>query len=228
MRAARHPRRIGILLADDHVLIRETMREMLLATDQFAVVGEAGDGEEVVTLAARLQPEVILLDISMPKSDPALTLRRVLAASRRSKVVIVTMYGELPLAQHMLRHGAHGYVSKAARSDELVDAILSVLAGHRRIVVSIPEPAEPDEAGGDARPERGMSDREIEVISLVAEALSNRQIAVRLNITEGTVKRHLRNIFGKLDAVSRIDAVNKAFAAGVIPSRGAAGSRDAL
>jgi two-component system nitrate/nitrite response regulator NarL len=223
----RQSRRVGILLADDHVLIRETMREMLLATDQFAVVGEAGDGEEVVALAARLQPEVILLDISMPKSDPAQTLRRVLSASRTAKVIIVTMYGELTLAQHMLRHGAHGYVWKAASSDELVDAIRSVLGGHRRIVVSMPDPAAPEERGGEGRFAKVMSDREIEVISLVAHALSNRQIAARLSITEGTVKRHLRNIFAKLDAVSRIDAVNKAFTAGVIPSRSPARSRDA-
>ncbi|WP_233580439.1 response regulator [Streptomyces triticirhizae] len=212
-----------VALVDDHALPRETVRDMLLSTGRFTLVGEAGNAEDAVALAARERPEVLLLDIGMPGHDPARTLRRVLVESPGTRVVVVSMYGELPMVRQLMARGARGYVHKSARSDELVDAILGVAAGDRRIVLSRPETSP---LPGGERGERGerrrsaarlMSDRELEVLSLVAGAMSNRQIAARLSITEGTVKRHLRNIFAKLDAVSRIDAVNKAFAAGMIP-----------
>ncbi|MFF4416225.1 response regulator [Streptosporangium sp. NPDC001559] len=199
--------RIRILVADDHTLFRDALCQVLRAEDDFHVVGDASDGPGVISLAARTRPDIVLLDVEMPNHHPARTLPRLLEISPPPKVIILSMHDDPQLVQDLLAAGAHGYLHKAIRSQELLVAIRSVHAGRHGVTVLVSQAIAP---APRAAPQGVLTEREQEVLALVAKALSNRQIAVQLAITEGTVKRHLRNIFGKLSAVSRIDAVNKA------------------
>lgn len=171
------------------------------------MVGDASDGPAVISLTARAKPDIVLLDVEMPNHHPARTLPRLLEVSPAPKVIILSMHDDPQLVQDLLGAGAHGYLHKAIRSQELLTAIRSVHAGSHGVTVLVSQAIAPPQRNA---PQGVLTEREQEVLALVANALSNRQIAVQLAITEGTVKRHLRNIFGKLSAVSRIDAVNKA------------------
>jgi two-component system, NarL family, nitrate/nitrite response regulator NarL len=211
---------IRILVADDHTLLREAVCDMLRLEEQFSVVAEADDGASAVVMAERTQPDVVLLDVGMPGNQPTLTVRRLMEVAPGAQIIIVSMYTEPRLIQELLDQGARGYLHKSVSRQELASAIRSVQQGDHRVVISQVRPA----SGPDASM---LSARELEVLVLVSMAMSNRQIATRLAITEATVKRHLRNVFGKLGAVSRIDAVNKAVKASLIepPANGTATNR---
>jgi DNA-binding NarL/FixJ family response regulator len=208
--------KIRILVADDHTLLREALCEVLVAEEDFHVVGAARDGEGTVSLAAELRPDIVLLDVEMPKSQPASTMRRLQRASPTSKVIILSMHDDAWLVNEMLTIGACGYLHKNVSRHDLVGAIRGVQHEDNRVTVSV---SRETAVRADDRQQRLLSHRERQILTLVAQALSNRQIAVQLSITEGTVKRHLQNVFGKLDAVSRIDAVNKATTASLIHDR---------
>lgn len=205
---------IRIVVADDHTLLREAVCDMLRMETGFLIVGEADDGASAVVMAERTRPDVVLLDVGMPGNHPVFTVRRIAEVAPDTQVIIVSMYAEQRLVRELLSLGVRGYLHKSVSRQELAAAIRTVCADNRRVVVSVAwmPGAEAEDDGGL------LSTREREVLALVAQAMSNRQIATRLDITEGTVKRHLRNVFGKLAAVSRIDAVNKAVAAGLIPA----------
>lgn len=223
--------KVRILVADDHTLLREAMRDLLATEDEFEVVGEAADGQAVVQQTARLRPHVVLLDLEMPRSRPVETVRMIRAASPMTKIVILSMHDEPHIIREMVQHGVAGYLHKSVSRHTLVAAIRAARqpdhAAGQRVMISVSQeslihdPASsssvlPSSSAALPSPPATLSAREREVLTLVAAALSNRQIASRLSITEATVKRHLRNIFAKLDAVSRIDAVNKATAASII------------
>ena len=200
--------RITILIVDDHALVREGLREILQMQADMRVVGEAEDSATTVALAAAEQPDIVLLDVEIPgdrghhhgKSDPE--------PSPASQVIILSMYEGPQLVQALLAAGIRGYLLKSIHWQELVVAIRAVHADSDRIVLGVSRESLRYAQQG---PSPGtLSSRELEVLDLVAQALSNGQIASRLNLTEATVKRHLRNIFVKLGAVSRLDAVNKA------------------
>ncbi|MGH3915772.1 MAG: response regulator [Pseudonocardiaceae bacterium] len=207
---------VQILLADDHTLLREAMRDLLMSESEFRVVGEAADGEAVVQQAARLRPHVLLLDIEMPNSRAPETVRRIRSASPMTKVVVLSMHEEPPIIREMLESGVSGYLHKSVSKQSLVAAIRAVhhadRSAGRQVVISVSQ----ELLTHEPVPSSELSAREREVLTLVATALSNRQISSQLSITEATVKRHLRNVFEKLGAVSRIDAVNKATAASLI------------
>jgi two-component system, NarL family, nitrate/nitrite response regulator NarL len=207
---------IRILVADDHVLLREALCDLLGTEPDFDIVAQAGDADTTVELAARHRPDVVLLDVQMPgNDDPARTVQRLLRARPELSVLVVSMLDDPYLVRRLLAAGVRGYVHKSADRQTLAAAVRAQGADRRVVTVSMP-PADPH-APGPGSDGHGISEREAEVLSYVAAALSNRQIGARLGITEGTVKRHLRNIFDKLDAVSRIDAVNKATAMSLIP-----------
>jgi two-component system nitrate/nitrite response regulator NarL len=189
---------IRIILADDHTLLREALREVLVTERDFRVVGEVGDGDAVVQLAASLRPDVVLLDVDMPGAHPTNTVDRLRSVSPRTAVIVLTMYDDPQLVRDMLHVGVSGYLHKSVGWRDLVAAVRSAARGQPQVAMLV-----------SRETLISLSAREQEVLALVAEAMSNRQIATRLSITEGTVKRHLRNIFGKLGAVSRMDAVNK-------------------
>lgn len=199
---------ITILLVDDHALVREGLRGILQAQADLRVVGEAGDSPTAVALAAREHPDVVLLDVEIPGGEAATTVRQIRDCSPGSRVIILSMYEGPQLVQALLAAGVSGYLLKSSHWQELVIAIRAVHVDCDRVVLGVSR-----ESLRHARPGPGtgmLSAREREILELVGYALSNNQIASRLSLTEATVKRHLRNIFIKLGAVSRIDAVNKA------------------
>jgi len=207
------PTPITILLADDHAILRETLRESLSAEPGFTVVGDVGDGASAVAAATELRPDVVLLDIDMPGIPVALTVQRLHESAPTTRVIILSMYDSSAFVQDLLALGVRGYLSKGVSRQHLVSVIRSAVRDARSVQISVsPEAERPA-----ARPSP-LSRREHDLLELVAQALSNRQIAVRLGITEATVKRHLHNIFAKIGAVSRIDAVNRAVEAGLISS----------
>lgn len=206
------PQVITLLLADDHVILRETLRESLEAEPDLSVVAEAGDGATTLAEAARLAPDLVLLDLEMPGPPASVTVRRLLDLLPRPRIVILSMYDDPGYAQELLTLGVNGYLSKGVGRRRLVSVIHEVMDDEARVLLSY-APANPP-----ARPTGRLSRRERELLSLVARAHSNRQIASGLGISEATVKRHLQNIYLKLDAASRMDAVNKAVAGSMIPS----------
>jgi two-component system, NarL family, nitrate/nitrite response regulator NarL len=215
------PDQTRILLVDDHTLLGQALQDLLLAEGDFRIVGAVGSGEAAVALAAQTQPDIVLLDVEMPGGEPMRTVRRLRDASLQTKVIILSRYDDVQLMGDMLTVGACGYLHKSVSCAELLTVIRAVHRHNRRITVS----ASPQPAVTAVPPAEPLSEREREVLILVARALSNRQIAGQLSITEGTVKRHLRSVFGKLGAVSRIDAVNKATAAALLEGRRRHGSR---
>jgi DNA-binding NarL/FixJ family response regulator len=197
-----------ILIVDDHALVREGLRGILDRQDDLRVVGEAGDSAVTLAMVSRHRPDVVLLDIEIPGDEVVTTVRRIRQCSPASRVIILSMYEGPQLVQALLTAGIRGYLVKSTHWQELVAAIRAVCADDDRVVLGVSRDSlryTRQEVGAGT-----LSAREREVLQLVGEALSNSQIASRLSLTEATVKRHLRNIFVKLGAVSRIDAVNKA------------------
>jgi DNA-binding NarL/FixJ family response regulator len=200
--------RTTILIVDDHALVRQGLRKLLETQEDLRVVGEAREAGEAVTLAAETEPDIVLLDVEIPGGEVTETVRRIREDSPRSRIIILSMHEGPDLVQATLAAGVRAYLLKSVHWEELVVAIRAVHADGDRVILGV---SQESLHGARHRPEQGvLSDREHEVLGLVAQALSNGQIASRLGLTEATVKRHLRNIFTKLGAVSRLDAVNKA------------------
>ncbi len=199
---------ITVLIIDDHALVREGVRGILETQGDLRVVGQAGDSDTAVALAAEEKPDVVLLDIEIPGGEATATARQILECSPRSRIIVLSMHESPRLVNAMLTAGVRGYLLKSTFWEELVVAIRVVVADSDRIVLGVSRHSvqliqqEPRASA--------LSAREREVLALLGEALSNRQIAARLSLTEATVKRHIRNIFVKLGAVSRLDAVKKA------------------
>jgi DNA-binding NarL/FixJ family response regulator len=203
--------RTTILMVDDHALVRQGLRKLLETQEDLRVVGEAGEAGEAVTLAAKTEPDIVLLDVEIPGGEVTETVRRIAERSPRSRIIILSMHEGFELVQATLAAGIRAYLLKSVHWQELVVAIRAVHADGGRVILGV---SQESLQAARQRPEQGeLSDREREVLGLVAQALSNGQIASRLGLTEATVKRHLRNIFVKLGAVSRLDAVNKSQAA---------------
>jgi DNA-binding NarL/FixJ family response regulator len=211
------PERITVVLADDHALFREGVAEMLGAEDDLRIVGEAGDGDEAVELVQREKPDVVLLDVEMRGPGPEETLRRMLGASPSTRVVVLTMHDEPRLVRSLLGLGARAYVVKSATREELLATVRMVRRDADRVVLSVSRDTLERLEGRDAGL---LSARELEVLTLVASGLSNARVAAQLHISEGTVKRHLTNVYAKLGVASRMDAVNKAASAGLVSTRG--------
>ncbi|WP_371616937.1 response regulator [Streptomyces sp. NBC_00454] len=207
---------IRILLVDDHALLREALRDALITDPGLSVVAEANSGESAVRLAMAHRPEVVLLDVEMPGHHAPTTVGQLLESCPGIHVIIVSMSDDPEMIQQLLSAGVSGYLHKSVSLPTLISAIRTVVQQETQgqsVLLSVPRGGLAARETAKA-PDAGLlSARELEVLTHVANALSNRQIASRLGITEGTAKRHLRNIFSKLDAVSRIDAVNKATAA---------------
>jgi DNA-binding NarL/FixJ family response regulator len=203
---------VRIVLVDDHAILREALRTCLQLEADFEVVDEGDDGHQAVALSARHRPDVLLLDVEMPGPPVGVTVPRVLRESPGTRVIILSMHESPDLVRELLSLGISGYLNKRVSRQHLVSVVRDAALGGDGVRLSLSQHA----AVAPTATEGGISARERELLTLVSQALSNRQIAARLGITEGTVKRHLRNIFGKLDAVSRIDAVNKAVAASLI------------
>jgi DNA-binding NarL/FixJ family response regulator len=198
-----------VMVVDDHALVREGLCRILATQDSIRVVAQAGDSVDAVAHAAEQHPDIVILDIEIPGgADAATTVRQILDCSPGSRVIILSMYEGPHLVNALLAAGVRGYLLKSIHWEELVVAIRAVATDHNRIVLGVSRSSL--QANQQATAEKVLSQREREILTLVEEALSNRQIAHRLSLTETTVKRHLRNIYIKLGAVSRLDAVKKA------------------
>ncbi|GAA3369668.1 response regulator transcription factor [Streptomyces sannanensis] len=200
-------RTIRVLLVDDHQVVRRGLRTFLEVQDDIEVVGEAADGAEGVARAEELRPDVILMDVKMPGMDGIEALRSLRELTNPARVLIVTSFTEQRTVVPALRAGASGYVYKDVDPDALAGAIRSVHAGH---VLLQPEVAgallSQDESNGGTGRGTTLTEREGEVLGLIADGRSNREIARALVLSEKTVKTHVSNILMKLDLADRTQA----------------------
>lgn len=212
-------RKIKILIADDHAVVREGTRRILEQERDMEVVGEAGDGEEAVNLATSLKPDVAIMDISMPKMDGIEATRRIKVVCPSINVLILSAYDDDQFIFSLLEAGAAGYLLKSVRSRELLDAIRAVYSGESVLHPSIARKVLNRFVSASGKPEgkepSGMlSDREMEVLKLAAKGLSNQDIAEKLCLSIRTVQGHLGHIFNKLQVGSRTEAVVRALKEG--------------
>jgi DNA-binding NarL/FixJ family response regulator len=210
--------RIRVLLADDHAMFRQGIKEMLSTDEEIEVVGEAENGREAVALAEKLRPDVVLLDVEMPVMGAKQAMERMLENSPPPRVVIVTMYDDPRLVRELIGLGAVAYLVKSATMEELHAAVhtaaMSSVGPEKNVVIVAPQKAFEDLAEAD-----GLSERELEVLLMVARGMSNYQIAVSLHLSEATIKRHLANIYPKIGVSSRGEAVRKALSKKWISAR---------
>lgn len=199
---------IRILIADDHSIVRKGIRALLATESGIEVVGEAGDGLEAVNEAERLRPDVILMDMVMPQVDGIEAIRRITARQLGARILVLTSFAADEKVFPAIKAGALGYLLKDSGPEELVQAIRQVHQGQpslhptiaRKLLAELSHPAE--------RPTSvdPLTEREVEVLRLVARGSSNRQIAEKMVISEATVRTHVSNILGKLHLASRTEA----------------------
>jgi DNA-binding NarL/FixJ family response regulator len=210
---------IRILIADDHPLFRMGMRALLSSMDDVEVVGEATRGQEALELATTLQPDVILMDLQMPDGGGITATRQIMAASPHIHILVVTLFQDDDSVFAALRAGARGYVLKDTDEDEMVRAIRAVAGGEAIFSPAIatrlidffaaPRPVAPKAVFPE------LTEREREILSLIAQGESNAEIAARLVLSLKTVRNHVSNIFSKLQVADRVQAAIRARAAGL-------------
>jgi NarL family two-component system response regulator LiaR len=204
--------KIKVMLAEDHVVVREGTRELIQHEDDMEVVGEAGDGEEAVALAPRTKPDVIIMDVNMPKLNGIEATKQIKAMMPSVAVLVLTAYDNDQYVTALLEAGAAGYLLKNIKGRELIDAVRAVNAGESVLHPKIARKVLNRFAVSGTKPEGGpvvniLSERELEVLKLAAKGLSNRDIAEQLFLSIRTVQAHLGNIFNKLDVGSRTEAI---------------------
>ncbi|MET9535617.1 MULTISPECIES: response regulator transcription factor [unclassified Streptomyces] len=197
---------IRVLLVDDHQVVRRGLRTFLEIQDDIEVVGEAPDGEQGVAAAEELRPDIVLMDIKMPGMDGIEALRRLRELANPARVLVVTSFTEQRTVVPALRAGASGYVYKDVDPEALADAIRSVHAGHVLLQPEVAGALLSQEPGGGQGRGTALTEREREVLGLIADGRSNREIARALVLSEKTVKTHVSNILMKLDLADRTQA----------------------
>jgi DNA-binding NarL/FixJ family response regulator len=208
------PEVIRVLIADDHALFRRGLIMVLESEEGMEVVAEAVDGEEAVTKAEELAPDVVLMDVRMPKMSGIEATRAISEVDPAAKILMLTVSDEEDDLYEAIKSGANGYLLKEISIEEVADAIRAVVAGQSLISPSMASKLLSEFTSlakkADERhsvPSPRLTDRELEVLKLVAQGMSNRQIAGELYISENTVKNHVRNILEKLHLHSRMEAV---------------------
>jgi DNA-binding NarL/FixJ family response regulator len=210
---------IKILIADDHAVVREGTRQILEQEQDMDIVGEAGDGEEAVRLAGSLNPDVAIIDISMPKMDGIEATKKIKALYPKMVILILSAYDDDQFVFSLLEAGAAGYLLKSVRGSELIEAVRAVYNGESVLHPSIARkvlnrfmPASDKSARQE--PSEILTDREIEVLKLATRGLSNQEIANELFLSLRTVQAHISHIFNKLQVSSRTEAVVRALKEG--------------
>ena len=210
---------VRILIADDHPLVRSGMRALLTATEDLEVVGEAATGEEAISLAAALQPDVIVMDLRMPGINGIEATRRIMQSYPHMRILVVTLFEDDDSVFAALRAGARGYILKEANEVEVLRAIRAVGGGDAIFSSTIaqrllgffaaPRPA------ALAAPFPDLTDREREILTLIAQGCSNGEIAQTLVISLKTVRNYISSIFSKLQVADRAQAILRAREAGL-------------
>ncbi|MGH3824241.1 MAG: response regulator transcription factor [Pseudonocardiaceae bacterium] len=208
-------REISVVLVDDHTLFREGLAELLASDTTFHVVAHGSNGADALALVAEHRPDVALIDVEMPGPRTGVIVNRLCHEHPDTQVIVLTMHDKPQLVQELLNQGAAAYFVKTIAHQELIAAVRSVVTERGNIWLSVSRRT--INQLGKPSANGALSARELEVLQLTALAMSNAQIGRKLLIAEGTVKRHLTNIYAKLGAVSRVDAIRKATAARLIP-----------
>jgi DNA-binding NarL/FixJ family response regulator len=207
---------LRVLIADDHPVYRDGLRLTLDGWDRATLVGEASDGDEAVAFASRLNPDVVLMDVQMPGRSGVDATRAIMSSSPATAVLVLTMFEEDDLVVAAMRAGARGYLLKGATRDELRNAIITVATGGAVFGPAVARRlGDIIERGGGERPFAGLTDREHEVLELMARGRANPDIARRLSISEKTVRNHASMIFAKLEVAGRSEAIVRAREAGM-------------
>ncbi|QDQ14113.1 response regulator transcription factor [Streptomyces spectabilis] len=208
-----------VVVVDDQTVVREGIVMLLGLLPGVEVVGAGGDGEEAVRLVGELSPDVVLMDLRMPRCDGAEATRRIRAEYPGTQVVVLTTYADDESLFPALKAGARGYLTKDAGGEEIVRAIEDVLSGQaglspqiqRRLLERLSEPERP----APVEPPDGLTLRETEVVGLIAEGLTNQEIARALQVSTATVKTHINNLFAKAGLKDRAQAVRYAYRHGL-------------
>ena len=209
--------KIRAVLADDHRIVREGIRQLLESAKDIEVVAEAGDGEEAQSLIEQLKPDVAVLDIQMPKASGIEVTRWVRAHLPRVGVLVLTAYDDDPYVMAVLQSGANGYVLKTAKTDDLIQAVRDVYEGKSALDSSITKKLMSNLfRGPENKVVEPLTDRELDVLRLAARGYTNKAIGMQLNISDRTVQGHLAHNFSKMQATSRTEAVMRAVSFGWI------------
>jgi two-component system, NarL family, response regulator LiaR len=208
---------IRVLIADDHAVVRQGLRTFLELQDEIEVVGEAADGETAVAEAERLKPDVALMDLVMPRLGGEEAIRRIAEVSPATRVVVLTSFADDDKLFPAVRAGAAGYLLKDVQPRELVGAIRAADAGETILHPTVAARLVEEVAGRpDRAPRTPLTDRELEVLALVARGMANKLIALELGVAERTVKTHVSNILGKLGLSDRTQAALWAVREGLV------------
>ena len=209
--------KIRVLLADDHRIVRQGIRQLLEIAKDIEVIAEAGDGEEAQSLIQQLKPDVAVLDIQMPKASGIEVTRWLRAHFPEVGVLILTAYDDDPYVMAVLQAGANGYVLKTATTEDLIQAVRDVHEGKSALDPSITKKLMSNLfKRTDNKPIEPLTDRELDVLRLAAKGFTNKAIGIQLNISDRTVQGHLAHIFAKMQATSRTEAVMHAVSLGWI------------
>jgi len=210
---------IRVLLADDHRMLREGLRRSL-AEEGFDIVGEADNGEQAVRLAADLQPDVVLMDVSMPEMDGVEATRIIRATGTATQVIMLTMHADKEVLAEAMRAGASGYLVKDCSTDEVAEAVRlavkSDTALSPQLAATMLDEVRRLDVPDTPEADRVITKREEEVLQLIADGCSTPEVAERLYISQKTVKNHLASIYQKLDARDRTQAVLQAVRMGIV------------
>ncbi len=212
---------VTVVIADDHVLVRKGTRQLLEEHPGLSVVGEAADGKEAIEVTTRLKPDVVLMDIAMPGTNGIEATRRIKETSPSTSVLVLTAYDDEQYIYALLDAGAAGYLLKNVSGEELARSVYAVAAGESVLHPSVAAKVfKRVTSGGGGRAEAGdvdqLTERELAVLRLAAGGLSNKMIARDLDLSDRTVQVHLSNVFGKLRAASRTEAVITALRQGIV------------
>lgn len=206
---------VRVLITDDHPVVREGLEFMLGGHEEIELVGTASDGEETLRYIPILKPDVVIMDLRLPGEDGAAVTARIKAAHPGVKVLVLTAEADGEMFRRAVAAGADGFLLKSAKAAELAAAICDVAAGQSVVTPSLTGELFAA-ARGAAAPPSPLSERELQVLQLLAEGRTNKEIAARLYVSEATVKTHVENILRKLEVSDRTQAVAEAFRRGLV------------
>jgi NarL family two-component system response regulator LiaR len=220
--------KVTVLIVDDHAVVRRGLRTFLELQAEVEVVGEAANGQEAIEQVSQLRPDVVLMDLVMPRLDGIEATRRIRSLNPEARVLILTSFAEDERVFPAIEAGAHGYLLKDVSPDDLVRAVLAAARGEAQLhpeitrklmeqVAARASKPDPEEAGSDRTRLEELTDRELEVLRLIAQGLNNREIAGALTISEKTVKTYVSNILSKLHLADRTQAAIYALKMGLGP-----------